>query len=336
MEVKQPMEMDHRDRLNEFDQTFDLDKDPFITIYELIQATGDFLEMIVGTKNVNEGMPKILGLQSKTERANWRAELEESEAGMHCKLELVEDLFVVAAYGSYGIDHAAREHDSEEEVASRISSAIKRAETLVAFCPLDLWVGKDGHRSLEDALMLAKNRWALDHGLPVEPEALAMFGDITMGSMRNLLSGKTAIFKKINGKIGAKEALDWLSEKRSFFPSIWRHARPEWDGQSYETDYLTPVFVPQSRDGSIFHPGLRRNGTFTVGEKGSEKQIVDYEEALAALQEMPRTAWRRPGRGKGGWGTVSAVHWVRMSHSELDHHARIEIDLDHPDNNGLV
>lgn len=42
-----------------------------------------------------------------------------------------------------------------------------------------------------------------------------------------------------------------------------------------------------AKDGSIFGPSsYNRNGTFTVGGKGSEKRFSDYELALDYLKKM--------------------------------------------------
>ena len=326
MDNKHPSEMDYYQRMKEFDQLFDYENDPSVTLVALVRRAGDFLEKIVGPKATDDGMARIIGSLSVNGPAAWRDDLEDGENHAYSEWAIGEQLHFLSAYARYGIDLGAREHESTADIAARLRSVIDTVEALVALCPLEQWLGVDRPRQLEETLLLARNRWALDHGLPVEPEALAIFGGVTMGSMRNLLSGKTQIFTKIDGKIASNEALSWLADKRSFFPSIWQDARPEWDGEVYDFDYAQPVFVPQSRDGSVFHPGLKRGGAYTVGEKGSESQVNSFETALSALQEMRHPSWRRPGRGKGGWSIVSAIHWVRMTKAELNHHARVEME----------
>ncbi|WP_443690481.1 helix-turn-helix domain-containing protein [Pseudomonas sp.] len=71
--------------------------------------------------------------------------------------------------------------------------------------------------------------------------------------------------------------------------------------------------VPYAADGSCFHRGLAspRDGTFRVGEKGSELRLVSFEEALSHLKKMPVAKWRRP-NDSGNWGLVSAVRWGTM------------------------
>ncbi|MYZ48346.1 hypothetical protein E4O86_11570 [Rhizobiales bacterium L72] len=82
--------------------------------------------------------------------------------------------------------------------------------------------------------------------------------------------------------------------------------------------------MPVARDGSAFHPGLRRAGRFTIGEKGTELQVEDFDQALAQLQLMPTPYWRRP-NNVGNWGIVSGVRWARLDVSDL------ETLAEHPD-----
>ncbi len=58
-----------------------------------------------------------------------------------------------------------------------------------------------------------------------------------------------------------------------------------------------PVFVPVARDGTPFHPGLRRASGFTFGEKGAERQVGEFDEALgsggrASMQAISRSSPR--------------------------------------------
>lgn len=66
---------------------------------------------------------------------------------------------------------------------------------------------------------------------------------------------------------------------------------------------------PVAKDGSSFDRDTCRNGVYTVGEKGKERQFKDYEEALAFLREMAVAKWRRP-NSTGHWGIVRAVRWA--------------------------
>ena len=92
------------------------------------------------------------------------------------------------------------------------------------------------------------------------------------------------------------------------------------DGQAVEAQErhasIIPVFVPVARDGSMFLPSTNRNGTYRVGEKGSEEGFDDYQKALAKLQSMPVAKWRRA-NDQGNWGIVSAIDWRRMDLNAL-------------------
>ncbi|ASK34559.1 hypothetical protein CEK62_09265 [Alcanivorax sp. N3-2A] len=78
--------------------------------------------------------------------------------------------------------------------------------------------------------------------------------------------------------------------------------------------------VPVASDGSTFDKDLcRRNGVYTVGEKGNEQRFGDFEEVLAYLRDMGLPKWRRP-NSKGRWGIVQAVDW---GSSKLDERGEI-------------
>lgn len=72
--------------------------------------------------------------------------------------------------------------------------------------------------------------------------------------------------------------------------------------------------VPVAADGTCFHPGLARRGTFTIGAKGAEIRVAGFEEALARLCRMDTPRWRRPNPA-GNWGIVSGCGWKALSRS---------------------
>lgn len=70
-------------------------------------------------------------------------------------------------------------------------------------------------------------------------------------------------------------------------------------------------FVPYSRDGSWFHPGLKYiDGKYRVGQKEDERTMRNYRDALSALRNMRVAAWRRPSPSTGFMRTVTAVCWA--------------------------
>lgn len=69
--------------------------------------------------------------------------------------------------------------------------------------------------------------------------------------------------------------------------------------------------VPVARDGSVFTPALQRRSGFWVGDKGAEKTVETFEEALDILWRMPVPRWRRPNHA-GNWGIVAGVEWIEV------------------------
>jgi hypothetical protein len=170
---------------------------------------------------------------------------------------------------------------------------------------------------LHRLVRLASNRWALDNGRPVEPAALAEFGGVTEGRIRNMMSGQKRAFSSVDGLIPAQEALAWLSGRPEFWNSIWRDQSLPQYSVKHRPALTQAVFVPVARDSSTFHPGLKRGGGYTIGEKGTETQVVDFDEALVELQRMPIPYWRRQ-NASGNWGIVSGVRWARLDASDLE------------------
>jgi len=75
------------------------------------------------------------------------------------------------------------------------------------------------------------------------------------------------------------------------------------------TQPVPQTLVPRSKDGSVFHRGLRKNRGYIIGAKGEEFAIDDFLDALKALHAMDTPRWRRPNQN-GNWGIVSGVEWV--------------------------
>lgn len=77
-----------------------------------------------------------------------------------------------------------------------------------------------------------------------------------------------------------------------------------------------PALVPVAKDGSAFLPGLRRASGYTIGAKGEERVVRQYEQALEELTRMETPRWRRP-NSAGNWGIVSGVSWVSANTFQL-------------------
>ena len=71
------------------------------------------------------------------------------------------------------------------------------------------------------------------------------------------------------------------------------------------------LLVPYAKDGSWFHPGLAyADGRFRIGQRETERAVINYQHALHLLREMPVAAWRRPSPRSGIYNTVTAIHWA--------------------------
>lgn len=319
--------MDLEQRISEFSDYYDYENDPAVTLVDLVRSAGEFLEKIVGAAAVEAGMKQIIGPLAGGDDTTWRDDLENGESGAFSEWPLGQMLHDLSAYAYYGIDLSVREDEDAAEISARLQGMVEAATEFLRICPLEAWLGEARSQQLETTILLARNRWALDHDRPVEPEALAIFGGVKMSRMRNMLAGKDPELRRENGLVPAHEAHSWLAGRDGYYPSIWKTARPTGDDDDESFPVSAPLFVPAARDGSVFHPGLERRYGFTIGEKGREVQIRTYEEALRLLQEMPVPAWRRPASGRGGWSIVRGVSWARVSLEELDRRARSEREI---------
>ena len=164
---------------------------------------------------------------------------------------------------------------------------------------------------------LALSRNAIDAGVgEVDLQSLAVFGGVTEGRIRNILSSGDGGLEKSGQRVTAASAAAWLKGRKEFFASIWQQpdeAAPEAPSPDFSDEV---VFVPVAADGSHFHPGLARGGKFMIGAKGEEVQHSSFDEALTALQQMATPRWRRPNEA-GNWGIVSGRDWKRIERRQL-------------------
>ena len=311
------------ERVAIFREQYGNDIDAGMTLATIVAAAGDYLTTIIGESDVDPGMARMVAnLVSASGRqitapGNWREDLNSASSYAFSEWPLGGCLHDLAAYALYGI--VLNDSDDPDVLAEAIQKSLSKAEKFVNATPSAQWEigpGSDLHRLVR----LAGNRWALDNGKPVEPAALAEFGGVSEGRIRNMMAGAKRTFSSGNGRIPGQEALAWLADRREFWNSIWREQHlPRYGVQGHPLE--SPVFVPVSRDGSAFHPGLQRGGKYPIGEKGSEIQIDGFGEALAALQRMSTPYWRRPNLA-GNWGIVAGVRWVRLDSSDLETVAR--------------
>lgn len=308
------------DRATIFHEQYGNDLDAADALPEFVIAAGDYLTRIVGSSDADAGMAVIVrGLVQAsggaiTNPSQWREALTAARADCYSEWKVGSHLHDLAAYAEYGIVL----HDSEdpEELSAHIQSLLIEAQDLLAATPIAQW-GLPANNALSRLVQLAGNRWAMDNGEAVEPAALAYFGGISEGRVRNLMSGENRTFASKDGKIPAQQALMWLSGRHEFWNSIWREQSLPQYAREPDEPLKRAVFLPVARDGSVFDPTLRRGSSYTIGRKGDEFQVQDFDEALAHLQRMPVPYWRRP-NASGNWGSVAGVRWERFDLAELD------------------
>ncbi|WP_377811158.1 hypothetical protein ABNQ38_33810 (plasmid) [Azospirillum sp. A29] len=310
------------ERAQMFHESYDSGFDAGTTLADLVIAAGDFLTRIIGADTVDAGMARIVEPVVTTSGtpmdspSDWRHALKEASSNCFSEWPLGARLHDLTAYAVYGIVLDGSE-DAEER-AQHLEELVTEAEVFAAQAPLTAWgLATPASSHLLRLVRLASNRWALDTGRPVEPAALAEFGGVSEGRIRNMMSGTNRAFTAQDGRIPAVEALAWLAtRKKEFWTSIWREQPlPQYEDRN-RPPLEEALFVPVARDGSVFHPGLQRGAGYTIGPKGKERQIADFAEALAKLQSMPVPYWRRPNT-QGNWGIVSGISWDRYDATDL-------------------
>jgi hypothetical protein len=307
-------EISAAERAEIFREQYDAHFDAASALPDFVIAAGDYLSQIVGAEDADAGMAQLVkgvvesaGGEVKSP-GEWRTALVESRANCFSEWKMGAPLHDLAAYAEYGIVL----HDSEdpEELSAHMLSLLKQAEDLDARTPITQWA-LDPRNALSRLVEIARNRWSLDNDQPIEPVALAFFGGVSEGRVRNMMSGSNRVFSSESGRIPALEARKWLVGRPEFWNSIWREqSLPQYDAAP-GTPLERAIFVPVARDGSTFHLGLRRGSTYAIGKKGDEEQVADFGEALTRLQRMPVPYWRRP-NASGNWGNVAGVRWERV------------------------
>ena len=285
------------------------------TLIEVVVGTANFLAELVGPDPVNAAFAELtrtLGYEFADD-AQWADALREQASGDAYCWPIGERLHDLNAYAYYGIALNGGRTAAEREKLLR-----REIETVVAFMgkvPFAAWGIDPGDAGR--TLSRAQARFDLDTEKDIEPVALAKLGKVTERRIRNMMAGKERVFDPRDGRIRASEALSWLKNRTdSFRPSCWRDQNTFDDLVEHTIEIENAVFVPVASDNTFFHPGLARDGQFTVGRGKREQKFDSYEAALAALQKFDAPAWSRP-TANGTWTTVNAVRWARMDRADL-------------------
>ena len=321
MEPRKKFDIDADERAQIFHEQYGNDLDAGNTLAELVTAAGDYICRIVGDEDANAGMSRIIegvtagaGGSEFKNPSDWRKALDEASSHCFSEWRLGSRLHDLSAYAIYGI--ALHGGEGEDELSKHLEDLVGEATEFQKLTPFTNWsIG--ANNDLSRLVRLARNRWELDNGNPIEPAALAEFGGVSEGRIRNMMSGAKHELPSKDGRIPAQDALAWLSGRPEFWNSIWRKQSLPQYGVKKRPPLNRPVFVPVARDGSAFHPGLHRGSGYTIGEKGTEQQIPEFADALSELQRASVPYWRRP-NSQGNWGTVSGVRWERLDVTDLE------------------
>lgn len=307
-------QIDADERWELFRETFGNEFDGANALGSLVRACADYMTRILGPAPVDAAMPVMLAPLCGDK--NWREDLDAETTNLYSEWALGQKLHDLTAYATYGI--FIRPDVSPESRKRELGGLVKEAAEFLACSPLELWDLADSEvHELTLVVNLAVDRWALDNGNAVTPSALAYFGGVSEGRIRNLMAGSDSKFTNENGRVPAHEALAWLSERDEYWPSIWQEHRDLYSDLADEKPLSDATFVPVARDGSVFHPGLRSGGGYTIGRKGNEQKAESFDEALRVLHQMPKPAWRRP-NDNGNRGIVSGIRWARLARASLD------------------
>lgn len=284
-------------------------------VRELVIATGDWLEKLMGMAPANAAMKSLFAaaFDRPPTDDSWRHSWEEVSINDVMLLPKADLLTSLNAYAFWGLP--IRHEGPVEENEIIIGEAITAIRALLDAVP----AGWGNLQWIRQTLQAAECRWQLDHGQDVEQEQFAALARISPKTLKNLLTPSNDSGLKLNreNKIPGAAALAWLKARSDFKSSLWRQARPDLEPTENSTADLGPVvFVPVARDGSWFSPDLCRAGHYTIGSKGAEESISEYETALVRLSRMATPRWRRP-NDEGNWGIVAGIRWERRTAAEV-------------------
>lgn len=252
---------------------------------------------------------------------SWREQLDDVFGLIYSDTRLGELLHDLTAYCDFGVVLSRTENLEMRREA--LAADIEMAERILSLLPVETW-DLDGERLL---VVIRKSlvRWKLDNGQSVTAEELATLSGRALQTIKNKMAGE---YKEIRGtiaRIEAQEALGWLSRQKDFFSSIWKEQNDAVEPTDLPTDvdkdWGEVAFVPVAKDGSVFHPGLKRDGKYLVNKYGVERAFESFDEALAILQRALAPEWRRP-TPEGRWTRVRGVDWRRVPLDELNAQAR--------------
>ncbi|WP_138421471.1 hypothetical protein [Maritimibacter alexandrii] len=301
MQAESPTLADQaEDRLSEFREDFGGDGQFEVGIVKGVHAISDVCGIFFGPEATDDGLDTMLRhrLGEVVDHHGWRGALEEEVNGLYSELPIGGLFHDLHAYADYGV-YAGVATDTEAR-RGRISEMIEQASEFLRLIPVDGWGLED--TQTVDIARKAIARWRLEQGDPITGPDLVLLSGKAEQTVRNELSKKKDGLAGNWKEVPASAALAWL-ETKSFLASIWQH-QDDTELLEQVNEPLTDVcFVPIAMDGSMFHPGLKKDGVYLLGGEGRERAVEDFDEALSILATMDIPTWRRPTSG-GIWTRV--------------------------------
>ena len=277
---------------------------------ELLEALSNrfrVIEMILGKE---ETAPHLFAMLHgpDVEGAHWEEVFDSYAPSQTVEWMGSQLLSDASIFGHYGVTPTGIPFDARREWVDALAEKLNQFR-LVA--------NPEPQGVIARIINLALSRHAIDIGEgDVDLQSLSLFGGVTEGRIRNILSSNDSGLEKVGQRVTAASAATWLKGRKEFFASIWLQ-HDEVEPEAASNDFVDDVvFVPVAADGSFFHPGLARGGKFMIGAKGEEVSHPTFEEALGALQKMATPRWRRP-NDAGNWGIVSGRDWKRVERRQL-------------------
>ena len=314
---KLPRATHYYDRVDPFAEWSSYEENDLTSaLVPLVLRLGENLERIFGAETVEPAM-QALTTNGRIHKPTWRDTAQEGSIYMEWRLG--EQFRWLLGYTMFGLGWRRDADASRPGSEAFLEAILHTVEGLLDDCPVTLWLPEVEADKLTSFAWMARGRWNFDHRRNVSPEALALLGGVKMTRIRNMLSGAAPELPRgDDGLVLYGSAAAWLAKREEFLPTAWDDEDAPEEAAAGERDQISsPLFVPVARDGSVFHPGLARNGGYQIGSKDNEQRIGTFEEALDLLQRMDVPRWRRP-NPNGNWGIVAATEWRRMGRGDLD------------------
>lgn len=283
------------------------------SIIEATEQIGRIAALLYGETAADSAFDALVGAcLSVPRKGGWRDALREEANGIYSETPAGGLLHSLTAYADYGIvlELCRTVEQREQVLGERVGQGVELLHLIGSLL-------KDERKSpLWRIVSKAHARWKLDQGEPLTRDDLVLLSGLAEQSVRNRMAEKNSGIDGTSDHIEADSALRWLSKQKKFVSSLWRYQDDTGVIEVLEKAVTEPLFVPVAPDTSVFHPGLKKDGVYQIGETGSERSFEDFDEALHALQEMLIPAWRRPTK-KGRWTLVRGIDWRRVDRKEL-------------------